>query len=450
MIMHRLTPLVLACAVLWMGTATAQDAKQSTTSQTTVKTTPEPLSGFLAELLKTDRRIKSAQSDLDKETLTAKAKMGDWYPNLKLTSWAGREKIDNATSADTTLNASENDLTFTQLLWDFGKTSAAVRQADIKVNKKTTTAGAMRQNVIVEATSAYVNLHRALEVRDYAVRSEQNLTRQLQLEQNRLAAGAGKSSDVQQVQATLSGASARRARMDLVLQQASNRFFNEFGRYPASAAALVKPALPADILPAGQDEAVKQAMEASPSLSNARADLNIEREAVREEYANSLLPKLEFIHDYKRKNDIAGTAGVKTENFSKVQLTWDFDLGFAGRHKVEAAEFGVAKASSDLTDSERNVTMQVRNAWQSLDIAKRTKAYLDQQVAAAEKFLDLARKEQQAGKRSLLDVLNGETVLMNAQADAVSAEADILLSAYNLLLAIGKVDEGAVTRVAGK
>lgn len=435
-----------AFPLLAVGEAAAQQPAQAT-----AKSAAEPLSAFLAELLKSDRRIKSAQSDLDKESLTAKAKMGDWYPNIKLTSWAGREKIDNpAATADTTLNASENDLTFTQLLWDFGKTSAAVRQADLKVDKKSTSMEATRQQVIVEAAAAYVNFYRALEVRDYAVRSEQNLMRQFQLEQSRLEAGAGKSSDVQQVQATLSGASARRARMDLVLQQASNRFFNEFGRYPASAAALVKPAIPADLLPANVDEAVKRAMEANPVLANARTDLNVEREAVLEERANSLLPKLEFIHDYKRKSDIAGIAGVKTENFSKVQFTWDLDLGFAGRHKVDAAEFGVAKASSDLTDAERNVTERSRNAWQTLDVAKRTKGYLDSQVAAAEKFLELARKEQQAGKRSLLDVLSGETVLMNAQADAVSAEADILLSAYNLLLVTGKMDEGAVTRVAGK
>lgn len=430
--------------------AVSEAMAQQPPAQKAAKAAPEPISGFLAELLNTDRRIKSAQSDFEKESLTAKAKMGDWYPNLKYTAWAGRERIDNPSSANTSLHASENDLTFTQLLWDFGKTSAAVRQADLKVDKKTTTLGATRQQVIVEATTAYVNLHRALEVRDYAVRSEQNLMRQFQLEQSRLAAGAGKSSDVQQVQATLSGASARRARMDLVLQQASNRFFNVFGRYPANAAGLVKPAVPADLLPANMDEAVRLAMEANPNLANARVDLDVEREVVREERANSLLPKLEFIHDYKRKKDIAGTTGVKTENFSKMQLTWDLDLGFAGRHKVEAAEFGVAKASSDLTDAERNVTEQARNAWQSLEIAKRTKGYLDQQVAAAEKFLDLARKEQQAGKRSLLDVLNGETVLMNAQADAVSAESDILLSSYNLLLVMGRVDQDAVTRVTVK
>ncbi len=413
-----------------------------------VEIVPEPLAAFLPDLLKTDRRIKSSQSDFDKELLTAKGKMGEWYPNIKLTAWAGKEHINNAgTTANTDMDPIEYDLAFTQLLWDFGKTSAAVRQADLKAEKKQTTLGGTRQQVMLEAATAYVNLYRALEVQNYASRSETNLYRQLQMEQTKLEAGAGKASDVQQSRSTLAGASARRARAQQAVQQASNRFLNVFGRYPASIAGMRKPALPDTLLPANMDDAVKVAMDSSPTLSNARKDLNVEREAVREERANSFLPKLELLHDYKHKDDVSGTAGMKVENTTKVQLTWDVDLGFSGRHKVAAAEFGVAKASADLTDSERNVVEQVRNAWQALEMAKRTKGYLDQQVDAAEKFIDLARKEQQAGKRSLLDVLTGETAYMNALSDAASADTDILLSAYGLLQSMGTLSEDAVTRL---
>ncbi len=409
---------------------------------------PEPLSTFLPDLLTNDRRIKSAQSDAEKEALTAKSKMGEWYPNIKLTAWAGKEHINNAGStANTDMDPIEYDLAFTQLLWDFGKTAAAVRQADLKAEKKQTTLGGTRQQVMLEAASAYVNLYRALEVQGYSSRSETSLYRQLQMEQSKLTAGAGKASDVQQARSTLAGASARRARAQQAVQQAGNRFLNVFGRYPKATAGMRKPVTPDNLLPASMDDAIKVALDSSPSISNARRDLNVEREAVREERANSFLPKLELMHDYKHKDNVAGTADLKVENTTKVQLTWDVDLGFAGRHKVAAAEYSVAKASADLTDSERNVTEQVRNAWQALEIAKRTKGYLDQQVDAAEKFLELARKEQQAGKRSLLDVLTGETAYMNALSDAASADSDILLSSYNLLLAMGVLNEDAVTRL---
>lgn len=42
--------------------------------------------------------------------------------------------------------------------------------------------------------------------------------------------------------------------------------------------------------------------------------------------------------------------------------------------------------------------------------------FLSNQVSMAANFLELARKERELGRRSLLDILNGEIGLINAQA----------------------------------
>ncbi len=51
--------------------------------------------------------------------------------------------------------------------------------------------------------------------------------------------------------------------------------------------------------------------------------------------------------------------------------------------------------------------------------------------------LDLARKERELGRRSLLDLLNGEVALINAQSDAAAARVDEVIAAHRLLRAIG-------------
>ena len=61
------------------------------------------------------------------------------------------------------------------------------------------------------------------------------------------------------------------------------------------------------------------------------------------------------------------------------------------------------------------------------------------------RFLELARKERALGSRTLLDVLNGETSLLNAQSDAISAEIDVLLSGYAVLQSVGQLSEAAVS-----
>ena len=50
---------------------------------------------------------------------------------------------------------------------------------------------------------------------------------------------------------------------------------------------------------------------------------------------------------------------------------------------------------------------------------------------------ELARKERKAGNRTLLDVLGGETALINAQADAIAAKIEVLINSYTLLSLMG-------------
>ncbi|NQU56258.1 MAG: outer membrane efflux protein, partial [Rhodospirillales bacterium] len=47
---------------------------------------------------------------------------------------------------------------------------------------------------------------------------------------------------------------------------------------------------------------------------------------------------------------------------------------------------------------------------------------------------------------SLLDVLSGETALINSSSDAASAEIDIAIAVFTLLDAMGELDEEALTR----
>ena len=69
---------------------------------------------------------------------------------------------------------------------------------------------------------------------------------------------------------------------------------------------------------------------------------------------------------------------------------------------------------------------------------------LHNQADIAAEFLELARKERQLGNRSLLDVLAGETALINASSDAASADTDVTIVAFTLLSVMGKLSPNVV------
>ena len=72
-----------------------------------------------------------------------------------------------------------------------------------------------------------------------------------------------------------------------------------------------------------------------------------------------------------------------------------------------------------------------------LKTAQQNAQFLTNQARISGEFLELARTERQAGNRTLLDVLNGETAFINAQADAIAARIEVLINSYTLISLMG-------------
>jgi len=88
-------------------------------------------------------------------------------------------------------------------------------------------------------------------------------------------------------------------------------------------------------------------------------------------------------------------------------------------------------------DAQNLVEEQARNSFEQLEITQRNAQFLRNQANISGEFLRLARKERRLGRRSLLDVLSGETVEINASSDATSAENQVIVAAYSLLFVMG-------------
>ena len=86
------------------------------------------------------------------------------------------------------------------------------------------------------------------------------------------------------------------------------------------------------------------------------------------------------------------------------------------------------------------MTMQMlRTTWDGLSTARKNAQFLLNQARISQEFLELARTERKAGNRTLLDVLGGETALINAQADSIAARIEVLINSYTLLSLMGEL-----------
>lgn len=399
----------------------------------------QPLAQFIAPPVESHERLAAAEAEVAMYRHRAREALGEWFPTLDVTANAGREEQLTPQGEDSTLSFAEVDLKLTQLLWDFGATNAQVEQARIALTRAEQGLAATRQALIFEAAAAYANLLRTRRVLAFARQSEENIRTQTGLEQARVEVGAGLSTDVLQAKTQLAGAEARRIDAEGKLALAENRFLAAFG-FPAEGvtpreADRLKPSL----LPGSLEQALELAGLHNPDMKLAHLDIDEARQEVRRARGSAYYPRIEGIVERKWKENVAGTRGHKRETVAKVELKLPINLGFTAFDTVEAALQDLTALGHTAGDTLRGVELAVRDAWRELATARAKARSLRTQAELAEAFLELARRERTLGQRSLIDLLAGETSLINARSDAVSAETDIELAGLSLLKAMGRL-----------
>lgn len=405
----------------------------------------EPLAELIPDLIKTSDAFKAAKADLDAADENIKAAYGGWYPDVKVVGWGGKEHFRRP---NTDYVAKEFDVTLTQLIYDFGKTDSKIESKKLAAIQAEAALTAARQQVLLEAASAYVSLFRYAEALNYARQSEDNIRKQTGLEKARVDKGAGVSTDVLQSATQLADAQARRVQAQNVHSQALNKFRKVFKREPGNMSTFRRVMLPPDLLPASQEDALAIALENNPSLKSVFLNTRLAREQSVQATAEGFYPKIEAIADIKFKQHVSGTLGNKKEETFKTQVTWPFNLGFTAVNTIKAAEHGVAATENRLAEAKLAIEEQLKNTWQMLTHARELAGYRHDQAGLAEATLENARKERELGTRSLTDVLAMETAHINAITEELGAEADIVVQGLTLMWLMGRFEMDTLTTVA--
>lgn len=410
----------------------------------------DPLDVLLPDLLDQHHLTAAAEADLAAARERVRTAMGGWFPQLNVTTFYGNEKQNKPSgTTDTNMVTRQLDVTVTQLLWDFDLTASTVRSARLVRDQANTALEAARQNVLLRGIVAYLNVMRAADVLEFARQSEANIQRQTELENARVERGAGFSTDVLQAKTQLAGAQARRVQAEGALRVARNAYRAMFYADAGNISGMSKPVLPVSMEPATVEEAVDTAFQRNPQLRVTQLAAEIARETIATTRSTEFFPRIDAVGGAKFNVDEGGTVGSQNEQLAKIQLSWPFNLGLTARNSVRAADSDFTAAQRRYADARDLIEEQTRNAWENLRTARENAGLLTNQANIASEFLELARKERQLGRRSLLDVLAAETTLVNARSDAASAETDVSIAFFSLLNAMGILDSQVTAALGG-
>jgi outer membrane protein len=268
----------------------------------------------------------------------------------------------------------------------------------------------------------------------------QRLEVNLQATRDRFEIGDLTRTDVAQSESRLAFArsSARSAEARLI--SAREAYIQVVGKAPLDLQ--TPPALPG--LPASPDDAVAYALDHNPDLLAANQRSRAAAFDVKTTSA-SRLPRVSVFAgaDYSDQLGSINVAGADQSSSSAtagVRMTMPLFQGglpAAQRRQAQAREGATIEQAIAI---ERAVIANVRAAYAQWQAAGDVIVSSETAVSAAALSLEGVRAENTVGNRTILDILDAENELLNAQVQLATARRNAYVAGFNLLAAMGKAE----------
>ena len=416
-------PVILLGAIFLAGAGSQPAAAQSLNEALiqTYQSNPT-LSAARAELRATNERVPQALSN--------------WRPLVELEGTGGKAYDDNIrpTGTGDGRSPASGDLVVTQPLYRGGRTVAGTQRAENEVLAQRARLESTEQDVLLSAVTAYADVWRDQSVLALNVNNEQVLDRQLEATQDRFDVGELTRTDVAQSESRLSSATADRIGAEGNLSSSRATFENVIGIYPQQ---LDQPPLPLE-LPNSLEAVVSAAESANPGVLATSYDERAALRSVRE-VEGELLPSvnLQGSVGYQHERSSRTSEGSSAEVLAIVSVPL-YQQGSVSSRVRESKQVASQRRLL-VREALRQAREDAISAWESLLTARAQIAALQQSVRANEIALEGVRQENAVGARTVLDVLDAEQELLDAQVGLVSAQRDEIVASYQVLSAVGRM-----------
>jgi outer membrane protein len=328
-------------------------------------------------------------------------------------------------------------------IYQGGAVRNGVRAADARVLAGRENLRGTESSVFSQVVAAYNDVIRDQAVVELNRANVRQLTTNLQATRDRFEVGDLTRTDVAQSEARLSLSRGDLQTAEANLIGSRERYIALVGDVPTA----LEPPPPLPNLPATPEQAVEIAVRENPDLLAAERNREAARYDVRIAEAGTR-PRLSAFAQGQYQN-FFGTLGSQaavglTQQTSQaaVGLNATIPLFQGGRPgaQVRQAQARQSQALEQVIAAERGVVQQVRAAFASWRSSQEVIRSAETAVAANTLSLEGVRAENSVGNRTIIEILNAEQELLNAQVQLVTARRNAYVAAFTLLAAMGQAE----------
>jgi outer membrane protein len=315
-------------------------------------------------------------------------------------------------------------------IFDFGRGKLGIALRNELVLASQQSLVNVEQEVLLDAVSAYVNVGLQTELVAAQQSNVRLISQDLRAAKDRFEVGEITRTDVALAEARLASANAALASSQGNYNIARERYNAAIGHYPTKLSRLPKwPGTAKTVA-----EAREIALRNHPVIVQAQHQAKASDHGV--ELARSQMqPKVDAEARLSQTFE-GGENGLINEG---IAITLNQTI-YAGGQLSSALRQAIAQSQSahaGLLQTVVNVDEAVGRAWSNILVANVSIEAGDEEVRAAQAAYDGVKQEAELGSRTLLDVLDADQDLLTAKANRFQAEANLYVSQYQLLSAMG-------------
>ena len=402
----------------------------------------ETFTEALKKAYKNNSELNAERENISISEQELKISMSSYFPTITLEGSKSQDETDKLTNRDgsnasiTDVDTKTKSISVTQTLFDFGR-GADLSKSKIGINLAKAKLLKKEQDILYKTVAAYTGLISANEKLEINRANVELLNRQVETDRIRLERGQITLSDVSQSESSLAGAEANfiQAQNDLLTSKLNyeNIVGPIFDVKSLNKNSIINYQIPESLI-----TSINLSKKNNPDLII--AEMEYEQSKKDTSIARSeLVPTAKLSLEKSYSDDLSATYDERDKETLKATVTWPFYSG--GKNLASLNKNKNIENRSRLTlDSEikQNQT-NVASAWSNFQSNKSLLNSVQLQVRAAEIANEGITAEYNTGSsgRTTLEVIQSNSLLLNAQISLADSERNFILSQFNLLKSIG-------------
>ena len=402
------------------------------------------LSEALLQAYNSNPELNAERENISVSEEDLKISKSNYLPSIIISGSKSQEdtsKLTNRAGNDVTINdvnPFSQSITIEQTLIDLGisanvkKNKIGIDLANLKLLKK-------EQEILLRAIEAYTGLILADEKSKINQSSLDLLERQVETDRARLERVQITLSDLAQSEASLAGAHANFIKSKNEIVSSKLNYENVIG--PISNLSSLQKNLDMNfILPENLTGAIEISKKNNPVLIIAKLEYSqSEKDVIISR--SELSPSAKLSYESSRSEDVSSLYDERNKSILKATVSWPIFLGGKNRASFNKSRNEQNKKRLLLDSAIKTNDTKVAIEWSTLQSSKSLLNSVKSQVKAAEIANEGITVEYESGLgRSTLDVIQSNSILLNARINLANSERNYLLAQFRLLKSIGHLN----------